>query len=167
MELESGRAASGATPVAGLGPEPAPAGPIDLAAVREHLGAEGRQGAPLWRSLDELAGTPTFQDWLHREFPRQASEWVENPADGLSRRNFLQLSGASLALAGLAGCTKQPVEKVVPYVNMPEGLIPGRPMYFATTITQGGYGIGVIAESHEGRPTKLEGNASHSAPSNR
>ena len=164
MELETGKAASGETPVPGLGPEPAASGPVDLATlaeVRERLAAKSGEGAPLWRSLDELAETPSFQDWLHREFPRQASEWVENPADGLSRRNFLQLSGASLALAGLAGCTKQPVEKVVPYVNMPEGLIPGRPMYYATTITQGGYGVGVIAESHEGRPTKLEGNASH------
>jgi len=161
MELPDGRPASGETTIPGLGPEPGAAGPIDLAAVREHLKAQDRQGAPLWRSLDELAATPMFQDWLHREFPRQASEWVENPADGLSRRSFLQLSGASLALAGLAGCTKQPVERVVPYVNMPEGMIPGRPMYFATTITQGGYGVGVIAESHEGRPTKLEGNAEH------
>ncbi|MEP7009403.1 MAG: TAT-variant-translocated molybdopterin oxidoreductase [Acidobacteriota bacterium] len=161
MELPDGLPALSEAPIPGLGPEPAASGPIDLAAVREHLGAQDRQGAPLWRSLDELAATPTFQDWLHREFPRQASEWLENPADGLSRRNFLQLSGASLALAGLAGCTKQPVEKVVPYVNMPEGMIPGRPMYFATTITQGGYGVGVIAESHEGRPTKLEGNADH------
>ncbi len=170
MELKNGRPASSDAlsdaPIPGLGPEPAPAGPIDLATleqVRERLSAGDQQGMPLWRSLDELAATPTFQDWLHREFPRQASEWVESPADGLSRRSFLQLSGASLALAGLAGCTKQPVERVAPYVNMPEGMIPGRPMFFATTITQQGLGVGVVAESHEGRPTKLEGNADHPA----
>src|SRR4051794_38649264 len=92
--------------------------PLDLGTVRERLG--DRKSPELWRSLDELAATPDFQDWLHREFPRQASEWVESPADGVSRRRFLQLSGASLALAGLTACTKQPLEHIVPYVKQPE-----------------------------------------------
>ncbi|HEY8021556.1 MAG TPA: TAT-variant-translocated molybdopterin oxidoreductase [Thermoanaerobaculia bacterium] len=140
--------------------EPASA-PLDLAAVRARLSAQ--KGPELWRSLDELAATPGFQDWLHREFPRQASEWVESPADGLSRRRFLQLSSASLALAGLTACTKQPLEHIVPYVKQPEEIVLGRPLFFATTCFLGGYGTGVLAESHQGRPTKVEGNPDHPA----
>ncbi len=135
--------------------------PLALAAIRERLA--GRRGPELWRSLDEIAQTPEFQDWLHREFPRQASEWVEPPGDGVSRRRFLQLSGASLALAGLTACTKQPLERIVPYVKQPEEIVQGRPLYFATTFALGGYGMGLLAESHQGRPTKLEGNPDHPA----
>src|SRR5207248_113753 len=76
-----------------------------------------------WRSLDELAGTPDFRKWLQREFPPLASEW---PND-VSRRRFLKLMGASFALAGLNACTRQPVEKIVPYVKQPEELVPGQP----------------------------------------
>jgi MoCo/4Fe-4S cofactor protein with predicted Tat translocation signal len=130
---------------------------LDLEEVRERLRA--KKGPELWRSLDELAATPAFQDLLHREFPRYASEWT----DGVSRRRFLQLAGASLALAGLTGCTKQPPEKIVPYVRQPEQLIPGKPLYFATALTLGGYATGVVAESHQGRPTKIEGNPDHPA----
>jgi molybdopterin-containing oxidoreductase family iron-sulfur binding subunit len=136
-------------------------GAIDLDEVREKLRAT--KGPEIWRSLDELAGTPDFQDWLHREFPRQASEWVEPPTDGVSRRSFLQLAGASLGLAGLTGCTKQPIEQIVPYVRQPEEIVPGRALYFATTHVLGGYGYGVLAESHTGRPTKIEGNPDHPA----
>ncbi len=130
---------------------------LDLAAVRERLRA--KKGPEFWRSLDELAATPAFQDLLHREFPRHASEWT----DGVSRRRFLQLASASLALAGLTGCTKQPLEQIVPYVRQPEYLIPGRPLYFATALILGGYATGVLAESHQGRPTKIEGNPDHPA----
>ncbi len=136
-------------------------GSIDLEAVKEKL--QGTHGPEMWRSLDELAGTPDFQDWLHREFPRQASEWVEPADDGVSRRAFLQLAGASLGLAGLTGCTKQPLERIVPYVRQPEEVVPGRALYFATTHVHGGYGYGVLAESHTGRPTKIEGNPEHPA----
>jgi MoCo/4Fe-4S cofactor protein with predicted Tat translocation signal len=144
---------------------------LDLETVRREL--QGKRGPEFWRSLDELAGTPEFQELLHREFPRQASEWVEPVGEGgvaggagpsgTSRRAFLQLSSASLALAGLTACTRQPIEKIVPYVEQPEQVVPGRPLFFATTLTQGGYGIGVLAESHEGRPTKVEGNTEHPA----
>src|SRR5512146_2275667 len=65
-----------------------------------------------WRSLEELAGTKEFQEQLHREFPKGASEWL----DPVSRRGFLKLMGASVALAGLSGCVKQPLEPIVPYV---------------------------------------------------
>ena len=87
-------------------------------------------GPDFWRSLEEYAGTPEFGEMLGREFPRHASEW-DGDDDGVSRRRFLELSGASLALAGLAGCVKQPREGLVPYVKQPEDLVPGRPLFFA------------------------------------
>ncbi len=137
----------------------APAGPerLDVGDLRQQL-AE-KKGPEFWRSLDELAETPEFGEMLHREFPRHASEWPE----GFSRRRFLQLSSASLALAGLTGCTRQPIEKIVPYVRQPEQIIPGKPLFFATALTLGGYATGVLAESHTGRPTKIEGNPDHPA----
>ncbi len=135
-------------------PQPGPAR-LDVEEVRERL--RTKQGPEYWRSLEELASTPEFEDLLHREFPRFASEWPS----GVSRRGFLQLASASLALAGLTGCTKQPLEKIIPYVRQPEQLIPGKPLYFATAITHAGYAMGVLAESHQGRPTKIEGNPDH------
>ena len=94
---------------------------------------------------------------LHREFPAQASEWL----DPVGRRNFLKLMGASVALAGATACTRQPDELIVPYVRQPEDVIPGKPLFYATTMTLGGIGTGLLAESHMGRPTKLEGNPDH------
>src|SRR6202012_4276641 len=79
------------------------------------------------------------------------------------RRNFLKLMGASLALASLPACTRQPVGKIVPYVNQPENLVPGKPQFFATAMTLGGFATGLLVESHEGHPTKIEGNPAHSA----
>jgi MoCo/4Fe-4S cofactor protein with predicted Tat translocation signal len=138
-----------------------PENQLDLAAVRHRLQAAG--GREYWRSLDELAATPEFQDLLHREFPRQAIGWSEDEDPVEGRRNFLKLMGASLALAGLTGCTRQPTEHIVPYVRQPEELIPGRPMFYATAFTLGGVANGILAESHEGRPTKIEGNPEHPA----
>src|SRR5882762_5085484 len=139
---------------------PAAGAALDLAAVRERL--REKKGPEFWRSLDELAAAPEFADLLHREFPRHASEWTDG-ADGVSRRSFLQLAGASLALAGLTACTRQPTETIVPYVKQPEQLVPGKPLFFATALTVGGYATGVLAESHQGRPTKIEGNPDHPA----
>lgn len=113
-----------------------------------------------WRSLEELAETPGFQEWLDREFPQGASEM----RDPMTRRSFLKLMGASLALASLTGCQfaiKPPQEKIVPYVRQPELVIPGKPLFYATAYTQHGYALGLLAENHEGRPTKLEGNPDH------
>ena len=112
-----------------------------------------------WRSLEELAGTPEFEERLHREFPRHAAVWDS----GLDRRSFLTAAGASLGLAGLTACTKQPGEKIIPYVRQPEEMIPGKPLFFATATTQMGYATGVLAESHMGRPTKVEGHPDHPA----
>src|SRR5687767_11952118 len=97
---------------------------FDLAAIRARL-AEAR-GRQFWRSFEELADTAEFRSFVHREFPQQASEWL----DPVGRRGFLKLMGASLALAGASACTRQPEELIVPYVRQPEHLVPGRPMYF-------------------------------------
>jgi molybdopterin-containing oxidoreductase family iron-sulfur binding subunit len=131
---------------------------LDLATVQQRLSAA--QGPQYWRSLEELAGTPEFEELLHREFPRQASEWI---GDNVSRRGFLQLMSASLALAGLSGCTKMPTQAIVPYVRQPEELVLGRPLYYATAFTINGCALPVLARSNEGRPTKIEGNPEHPA----
>src|SRR5438128_1509676 len=96
---------------------------------------------------------------MHREFPKGASEWI----DAVSRRGFLKLMGSSLALAGMTACTKQPFEPIVPYVRQPEEVVPGRPLFFATAFTLGGYATPLLVESHMYRPTKIEGNADHPA----
>jgi molybdopterin-containing oxidoreductase family iron-sulfur binding subunit len=138
---------------------------LDLGTVREriddaiaHDKAE-KTGPEYWRSLEELAGSPAFQEALHREFPKGASEWL----DKASRRGFLKVMGASLGLAGMTGCVKLPLEPIVPYVRQPENVIPGRPMYYATAMTLGGYANPLLVESHLGRPTKVEGNDQHPA----
>jgi MoCo/4Fe-4S cofactor protein with predicted Tat translocation signal len=130
---------------------------MDFSSIRSRLAdAEGRL---YWRSLGELADTPEFREYLHREFPEQASEWN----DPKGRRDFLKLMSASLALAGVGACTKQPAETIVPYVKQPEEMIPGRPLFFASAIPFGGVAQPVLVESHMGRPTKIEGNPEHPA----
>ncbi len=133
----------------------------DVAAARARL--EGASGREYWHSLEDLAAAPEFRDMLEREFPRQAIGWSDDEDSSQGRRNFLKLMGASLALAGLGACTKQPTEYIMPYAQQPENLIPGRPMFFATAMTIDGVAQGVVAESHEGRPTKIEGNPQHPA----
>ncbi len=128
---------------------------FDYDAIRARL--DSRSGPELWRGLEELAETDDFQELLHREFSEGASELL----DPVSRRRFLHLMGGSLALAGLAGCTRQPRETIVPYVNQPEQIIPGKPLYFATAMTMRGIATGILVESHMGRPTKVEGNPDH------
>jgi MoCo/4Fe-4S cofactor protein with predicted Tat translocation signal len=135
-----------------------PAPPLDLATARERLAAAS--GRAYWRSLEELAASPEFGEMIAREFPRQASAW--SPA--MDRRAFLNLLGASLALAGLSGCaSKQPDEVIVPYVASPDAIVPGVPLTFASAMTLGGYGTGVLVTSREGRPIKVDGNPDHPA----
>ena len=122
--------------------------------------SKGASGAKpkFWRSLDELTDAEDIKVWLHREFPEKASEFT----DPEGRRQFLQLMGASVALAGLSSaCTRQPAEAIVPYVKGPEQFIPGKPVYFATVLSTDGAAQGVLVESHMGRPTKIEGNPEH------
>ncbi|MEO8130286.1 MAG: TAT-variant-translocated molybdopterin oxidoreductase, partial [Bryobacteraceae bacterium] len=112
-----------------------------------------------WRSLEELASTEEFRAYVEDEFPNRTPDW-NNPG---SRRKFLRLMGASIALAGVTGCTKQPKEVIVPYVRSPEEMVPGKPLFYATAMTFAGLATGVLAESHMGRPTKVEGNPEHPA----
>jgi molybdopterin-containing oxidoreductase family iron-sulfur binding subunit len=109
-----------------------------------------------WRSLAQIEDRPEFRDALEREFPEGASELAE----GITRRDMMMLLGASLSLAGVTGC-RRPVEEIVPFVTAPEEIVPGIPRYYATTMPFRRSAYGLIVESHEGRPTKVEGNPSH------
>jgi len=129
--------------------------PMTLEQVRAKL--NGVKGKKYWRSVDELANTPEFQAAVEREFPSAAQEWI----DPVSRRGFLRLMGASMALAGLAGCTKQPDETIYPYIKAPEDLILGKPMYFATAHPFSTGAVPLLVKSDEFRPIKIDGNPEH------
>jgi len=128
---------------------------LDLTAVRAKLRA--KSGKQYWRTLEELADDPHFDELLHREFPRQASEWDES----IDRRDFLKLAAASLAFAGITGCGDAPEQLLVPYVKQPDGMILGKPQYYATAMPFGADAIGLLVTSHEGRPTHVAGNPDH------
>ncbi len=114
-------------------------------------------GPKYWRSLDELSETPEFKEWLHREFPAGASE-----LEGVNRRQFVKIMAASFGLAGLglAGC-RQPESKILPYGKQPERVVPGVPMYYATSRPGPHEHIPLVVETHQARPTKVEGNPSY------
>ena len=114
-------------------------------------------GKKYWRSLEELADTPEFHEFVQREYPQNAEEWD----DPIERRTFIKLMGASLALAGLSGCVYQPPEKIVPFVRQPEESVPGKALFFATAATVAGVATPLLIRSNEGRPTKAEGNPDH------
>lgn len=124
--------------------------------LRERLEREENHRA--WCSLDEIAETEAFRDMVRAEFP------AAYEATGESRREFIKTMGASLALAGLGtACVRQPREEIVPYVEAPEFLVPGKPLMYATSVSRGGYGVGLVVETHQSRPTKADGNALHPA----
>lgn len=127
----------------------------NFASLREKI--LGQNGKRYWRSVEEFTDAPEFAEFVKQEFPQHAENWD----DSLSRRHFVKIMGASLALAGLSGCVIQPPEKIVPYVNQPEEILPGKPLFFATAMTLGGIATGLLAKSNEGRPTKIEGNPQH------
>ncbi|MCB9533329.1 MAG: TAT-variant-translocated molybdopterin oxidoreductase, partial [Myxococcales bacterium] len=113
-----------------------------------------------WRSLADLSSSPAHVRDLPREF---GSEPEEIAVDPVSRRGFLGLVGATAAFAGLEGCVRKPAQYILPYAHRPEELIPGRPRYFASVLHVGGNVQGVLVESQDGRPTKIEGNPNHPA----
>lgn len=116
-------------------------------------------GKTYWRSLDDLANTKDFRDFLQREFPAHASELLDG-----TRRHFLKIMGASLALAGAAtipGC-RRPDHRILAYNQKPEEIIEGKPLFYASVLPLPGGGVApILAETFEGRPTKLEGNPAH------
>ncbi|MBC7796492.1 MAG: TAT-variant-translocated molybdopterin oxidoreductase, partial [Pyrinomonadaceae bacterium] len=117
-----------------------------------------QQGKKYWRSLDEFADTPEFEEFVHQEFPQHAETWN----DSVSRRSFIKIMGASLALAGLSSaCVIQPPEKAIPYVKKPEEFIPGKSNFFATAMSLGGTAVGLLGRSYDGKPSKVEGNPEH------
>jgi MoCo/4Fe-4S cofactor protein with predicted Tat translocation signal len=115
-------------------------------------------GRRYWRSLDELADTPEFKEWLHQEFPKGASEWTDEP----SRRHFLKIMSASFMLAGLglagAGC-RRPEEKLTPFGKQPENYVFGTSQYFATAMPTRTGAVPLVVKSYDGRPVKIEGNS--------
>lgn len=130
---------------------------LDLDELRRKL-ADSRAQTQ-WRSLDQLADTQEFRAFVEAEFPSEVARLI----DPVERRHFLKLMGASLALAGISACTRQPEEKIYPYVRGPEHVVPGKPLFFATAMPLAGVATGLLVESHMGRPTKVEGNAEHPA----
>src|SRR3984893_16472995 len=132
---------------------------IDFEAIAAKLKRDGARR--LWRSMEEVARTPEYEAFLNDEFPNDP-EKEPNPArNGLNRREVLKLMAASAAVSGLTACTKLPTEKIVPYVRAPEEIIPGKPLFYATSMTDRGVAVGLLVESHIGRPTKVEGNPDH------
>jgi molybdopterin-containing oxidoreductase family iron-sulfur binding subunit len=127
---------------------------LDFTAFRERVG--DLRGKEFWRSLEDLSRSEAFDEFFASEFPQQAVALEK----GVDRRDFVKLMGASVAMAGLAAC-KEPAEAIIPYVNQPERLIPGKPLFFASAMTLGGVATGVLVESHMNRPTKIEGNPDH------
>ncbi|HET9399422.1 MAG TPA: TAT-variant-translocated molybdopterin oxidoreductase [Candidatus Acidoferrales bacterium] len=136
-----------------------PSGTRNLSLDELRARASALNGKRFWRSLEELADTPEHRAFLENEFPYDPA----NEPQELERRDVLKWMAASAALAGLSGCTKMPEQKIVPYVTPPEEIIPGRPLFYATSLTQDGIASGVLVESHMGRPTKVEGNPQHPA----
>lgn len=130
-------------------------GRLDLDSIRQTLAGQG--GKRYWRSLEQVADTQEFQNWLEDEFPHRRS-LLE-----IDRRTMLKVMGASIALAGLAGCRGPFLDqdKAVPYVRQPEEVVPGKPLFYASAMPLCGYGVGVLVEQHEGRPTKVDGNPDH------
>ena len=125
---------------------------IDLVTIRTKL--EQKKGPEFWRSLGEVAETEDYKSFINQGLSQGSDQFHS----GVTRRDALKLMGASAALAGLSACTKMPVEKIVPYVNAPEEFVPGKPLFFATTMPWQGVGQGILAWSFMGRPTKVEGN---------
>lgn len=129
----------------------------DIAALRRKL--RGRKGRRFWKALDEAADTAAFRRWLQSEMPG-ANALFDTPVD---RRGVLKAMAASTLLAGLPGCDVYPAEEAIPWVEQPEQMVPGRPRHYATMVPFMGFARPVVAECHEGRPTRLDGNPRHPA----
>ena len=110
-----------------------------------------------WRSLAELEGSPQFQELLSKEFPGLVPETDVGELDDVTRRRFLQVMGASMALAGASSCRWE-AEEILPFASRPADRIPGKAQHYASALTRNGHGVGVTLTSYDGRPIKVEGN---------
>ncbi len=115
-----------------------------------------------WKSLNELAQNEEYKNYAEREFPENATELT----DQVSRRSFLRVMGASIALAGFASCRK-PVQKILPYSRQPENMVLGEPLFYATSMPFQDSVTGLLITNNEGRPSKIEGNPDHPASGGR
>jgi molybdopterin-containing oxidoreductase family iron-sulfur binding subunit len=135
----------------------------EVGAALDHAAAsgvatEGGYGRTYWRSLEERLGKPEYLESVGPEFP----EGADLPPTGVARREFMQLIGASLALAGATACTTRPSdERLVPFTKTPPELAPGNPLHYASGMTFAGHTSGLLITSREGRPIKIEGNPDH------
>ncbi len=120
------------------------------------ISIKGTSGPKYWRSLNQLADTPEFREWVEREFPANATELLE----GNSRRTVLKMMAASFGLAGLAACSR-PVEHIFPNSKGVDNYIPGQAYFYTTVTSLAGQVSGLLVETHDGRPTKIEGNPDH------
>ncbi len=131
----------------------------DVAAkpVPAHAGSESK----VWRSREDLADSAEYAAFRTNEFLPGAADAEELAGDSSpSRRTFLKVMGASMAMAGLTGC-RRPTEQILPYARMPEDVVPGLPNFYATAMPFAGIVQALLVESYEGRPTKVEGNPEH------
>jgi molybdopterin-containing oxidoreductase family iron-sulfur binding subunit len=125
-----------------------------IASVQDKISTA--RGKEYWRSLDELSDTPEFRKFLAQEFPTKHELWM----DDVSRRDFLKLMGAGISMMFFAGCRK-PTDLIFPYNETPEHVVPGKPLFYATALPFTGYAQGALIQTHEGKPTKVEGNPQH------
>jgi len=138
------------------GAKPERAAPGASASAEESSRPAALRAKQYWRSLDQLADTPEFREWLHREFKDNATEMLE----GESRRNVLKIMAASFGLAGLAAC-RRPIDHILPFAKGAEDYIPGQQLFYSTVMPLNGDAAGLLVEAHDGRPTKIEGNPDH------
>ncbi|MDX1419924.1 MAG: TAT-variant-translocated molybdopterin oxidoreductase, partial [Rubricoccaceae bacterium] len=131
---------------------------LDVLSATEVAADQAVGRAPrVWRSAEDRADAAGYAALRDQEFLPGAAD---APGEGPSRRTFLKVMGASMALAGLTGC-RRPEEEILPYARKPEDVIPGVANFYATAFPHGGVVHGLLVESHEGRPTKVEGNPEH------
>ena len=141
---------------------PAPAADA-VGEALEHAAAnasstESGYGRTYWRSLEERLGTPEYLEETRPEFPVGA----DLAPSGFARREFMQLLGASLALAGATACSTRPQdERILPYTKTPPEVSPGNPLHYASGMTLAGHTSGLLITAREGRPIKIEGNPQH------
>jgi len=146
--------------------------PAEEASKPEAAGAETdgvetgppARGRRYWRSLERLRDSPAMaaEGRLPEELRPEFAAGADLPPDAVTRRTVLGLMGASMAMAGLAGC-RRPEEAIVPYVRAPENVTPGLARHYASTFPLAADALGVVVETHDGRPTKIEGNPEHPA----